>query len=46
MPGLSDDSLKYLTELSPHDWVVRGGWSGAGSNDHRRGHRHHQRRGG
>ena len=27
MPGLSDDTLKHLTELSPHGWVVRGGWS-------------------
>src|SRR6202035_1749361 len=28
MPGL-DNTLKHLTELSPQDWVVRGGWSAA-----------------
>jgi hypothetical protein len=27
MPGPIDDVLKHLTELSPQDWVVRGGWS-------------------
>jgi len=27
MPGPLDDALKHLTELSPQDWVVRGGWS-------------------
>jgi hypothetical protein len=26
MPGPIDDTLKNLTELSPQDWVVRGGW--------------------
>jgi hypothetical protein len=26
MPGRLDDTLKHLTELSPQDWVVRGGW--------------------
>jgi len=26
MPGPLDDALKHLTELSPQDWVVRGGW--------------------
>jgi hypothetical protein len=26
MPGPIDDALKHLTELSPQDWVVRGGW--------------------
>jgi hypothetical protein len=26
MPGPIDDTLKHLTELSPADWVVRGGW--------------------
>jgi hypothetical protein len=26
MPGPIDDALKQLTELSPQDWVVRGGW--------------------
>jgi hypothetical protein len=29
MPGHLDDTLKQLTELSPQDWVVRGGWSAA-----------------
>ena len=29
MPGPLDDTLKHLTELSPRDWVVRGGWSAA-----------------
>jgi hypothetical protein len=29
MPGPSDNALKHLTELSPQDWVVRGGWSPA-----------------
>jgi hypothetical protein len=29
MPGPLDDTLKHLTELSPQDWVVRGGWSAA-----------------
>jgi len=29
MPGPSDNALKHLTELSPQDWVVRGGWSAA-----------------
>ncbi len=29
MPGPLDDALEYLTELSPQDWVVRGGWSAA-----------------
>jgi hypothetical protein len=29
MPGPIDDALKQLTELSPQDWVVRGGWSAA-----------------
>src|SRR5262249_11655035 len=29
MPGLRDDVLKHLTELSPQDWVVRGGWPAA-----------------
>jgi predicted transposase YdaD len=24
-----DETLKHLTELSPQDWVVRGGWSAA-----------------
>ena len=28
VPGL-DNTLKHLTELSPQDWVVRGGWSAA-----------------
>src|SRR5438132_963225 len=28
MPGPLDDALKHLTELSPQDWVVQGGWSG------------------
>jgi hypothetical protein len=27
MPGPLDDALKHLTELSPQDWVVQGGWS-------------------
>jgi hypothetical protein len=26
MPGPMDDTLKQLTELSPQDWVVQGGW--------------------
>jgi hypothetical protein len=26
MPGPIDDVLKHLTELSPRDWVERGGW--------------------
>src|SRR4051794_9656603 len=26
MPGPIDDTLKHLTEVSPQDWVVRGGW--------------------
>ena len=26
MPGPIDDTLKHLTELSPQDWVVQGGW--------------------
>jgi hypothetical protein len=29
MPGPIDDTLKHLTELSPQDWVVHGGWSAA-----------------
>jgi hypothetical protein len=29
MPGPIDDALKQLTELSPQDWVVRGGWPAA-----------------
>jgi hypothetical protein len=29
MPGPVDDVLKHLTELSPQDWVVRGGWPAA-----------------
>jgi hypothetical protein len=29
MPGPFDDALKHLTELSPEDWVARGGWSAA-----------------
>jgi hypothetical protein len=29
MPGPSDNALKHLAELSPQDWVVRGGWSAA-----------------
>jgi hypothetical protein len=29
MPGPIDDALKHLTELSPLDWVVRGGWPAA-----------------
>jgi hypothetical protein len=29
MPGPIDDALKHLTELSPQDWVVRGGWPAA-----------------
>src|ERR1700682_888264 len=28
MPRL-DNTLKHLTELSPQDWVIRGGWSAA-----------------
>lgn len=26
MPGPIDDTFKHLTELSPQDWVVQGGW--------------------
>jgi hypothetical protein len=26
LPGPIDDTLKHLTELSPQDWVVQGGW--------------------
>lgn len=29
MPGPIDDTLKHLTELSPADWVVCGGWKAA-----------------
>ncbi len=29
MPGQLDDTLKHLTEMSPPDWVVRGGWRAA-----------------
>ncbi len=29
MPGLTDDTLKHLTEWSPQDWVIRGGWAAA-----------------
>lgn len=29
MPGPIDDALKHLTELSPQDWVVQGGWQAA-----------------
>ena len=29
MPGPIDDTLKHLTELSPQDWVVQGGWTAA-----------------
>jgi hypothetical protein len=29
MPGPIDATLKHLTELSPQDWVVRGGWTAA-----------------
>jgi hypothetical protein len=29
MPGPIDDTLKHLTELSPQEWVVRGGWTAA-----------------
>jgi len=29
MPGLLDDTLKHLTELSPQDWVIEGGWCAA-----------------
>jgi predicted transposase YdaD len=29
MPGPIDDALKHLTELSPQDWVVQGGWPAA-----------------
>src|SRR5262245_3392236 len=29
MAGPFDDALKHLTELSPQDWVVRGGWPAA-----------------
>ena|ERR1700722_16361689 len=27
MPGPIDDTLKHLTELSPRDWVIQGGWT-------------------
>jgi hypothetical protein len=29
MPVPIDDTLKHLTELSPEDWVIRGGWKAA-----------------
>jgi hypothetical protein len=29
MPGPIDNTLKHLTELSPQDWVVQGGWPAA-----------------
>lgn len=29
MSGPFDDALKHLTELSPEDWVTRGGWPSA-----------------
>jgi hypothetical protein len=29
MPGPIDNALKHLTEWSPVDWVVQGGWSAA-----------------
>ncbi len=29
MPGPIDDTLKHLTEWSPPDWVVQGGWAPA-----------------
>jgi hypothetical protein len=29
MPGPFDDTLKHLTEYSPQDWVIRGGWTAA-----------------
>ena len=29
LPGPIDDALKHLTELSPQDWLVRGGWPAA-----------------
>jgi hypothetical protein len=29
LPGPIDDTLKHLTELSPQDWVVQGGWPAA-----------------
>ncbi len=29
MAGAFDDTLKHLTELSPEDWVIRGGWRAA-----------------
>jgi hypothetical protein len=29
MPGHLDDTLKHLTELSPQDWIVQGGWVAA-----------------
>jgi hypothetical protein len=29
MPGPLDDTLKHLTDLSPQDWVVQGGWPAA-----------------
>jgi hypothetical protein len=29
MPGPLDDTLKHLTELSPQDWVIQGGWPAA-----------------
>ncbi|HZU39175.1 MAG TPA: hypothetical protein VFA18_24830 [Gemmataceae bacterium] len=31
MPGPIDNTLKQLTELSPEDWVSRGGWPAAGA---------------
>jgi hypothetical protein len=29
LPGPIDDTLKHLTEWSPEDWVVQGGWPAA-----------------
>jgi hypothetical protein len=29
VPGPLDDTLKHLTELSPQDWVLQGGWPAA-----------------
>ncbi|MGH7172993.1 MAG: hypothetical protein ACRELG_22145, partial [Gemmataceae bacterium] len=29
MAGHLDDTLKHLTEISPGDWVVQGGWKAA-----------------
>ncbi|HTU23322.1 MAG TPA: hypothetical protein VMG10_35130 [Gemmataceae bacterium] len=29
MAGAIDDTLKHLTELSPQDWIVQGGWPAA-----------------